>query len=125
MARTVRNLKLDTRSARAKLPIRDSIYWVSLAPGCALGYRKGPKGGVWIAKLAKAGLRTHKTLGPADDALDPDGVLAIGYADAQGDGEGMVRHNHEAGTARHRTLSRSVMRLPIISIGFAPPARSP
>src|SRR4051812_1144921 len=84
MARTVRNPKLDTRSARAKLAIRDSIYWVSLAPSCALGYRKGPKGGVWIAKLAKAGLRTHKTLGPADDALDPDGVLAISYADAQG-----------------------------------------
>ena len=56
---------------------------MSLAPGCALGYRKGPKGGVWIAKLAKAGLRTHKTLGPADDALDPDGVLAISYAEAQ------------------------------------------
>src|SRR4051812_10297819 len=83
MARTVRNPKLDTRSARAKLAIRDSIYWVSLTPGCALGYRKGPKGGVWIAKLAKAGLRTHKTLGPADDAFDPDGVLAINYADAQ------------------------------------------
>jgi hypothetical protein len=82
MARTVRNPKLDTRSARAKLATRDSIYWVSLAPGCALGYRKGPKGGVWIAKLAKGGLRTHKTLGP-DDALDPDGVLAIGYADAE------------------------------------------
>jgi hypothetical protein len=33
MARTVRNPKLDSRSARAKL-----------APGCALGYRKGDKG---------------------------------------------------------------------------------
>src|SRR4051795_7420180 len=83
MPRTIRNEKLDTRSARSKLAIRDSIYWVSLAPGCALGYRKGPKGGVCIAKLAKAELRTHKTLGPADDALDPDGVLAISYADAQ------------------------------------------
>jgi integrase len=83
MARTVRNPKLDTRSARAKLAMRDSLYWVSLAPGCTLGYRKGPKGGVWVAKLVRAGLRQHKTLGPADDALDPDGVLAISYADAQ------------------------------------------
>src|SRR5215468_1051219 len=83
MARTVRNPKLDTRSARAKLPMRDSPYWVSLAPRCALGYRKGSKGGVWLAKLVRHALRQQTTLGPADDALDPDGVLAIGYGDAQ------------------------------------------
>jgi integrase len=83
MARTVRNPKLDTRSARTKLPMRDSPYWVSLAPGCALGYRKGPKGGVWLAKLVRDGLRQQTTLGPADDALDPDGVLSISYAQAQ------------------------------------------
>jgi integrase len=83
MARTVRNPKLDTRSARAKLSMRDSLYWVSLAPGCALGYRKGPKGGVWVAKIVRDGLRRHLTLGPADDALDPDGVLAMSSAQAQ------------------------------------------
>ena len=83
MARIVRNPKLDTRSARAKLPMRDSPYWVSLAPGCALGYRKGPKGGVWLAKLVRDALRQQTTLGPADDALDPDGTLAISYAEAQ------------------------------------------
>jgi hypothetical protein len=83
LARTVRSPKLDTRSARAKLPLRDSPYWVSLAPGCALGYRKGPKGGVWLAKLVRDGLRQQTTLGSADDALDPDRVLAISYAQAQ------------------------------------------
>src|SRR3954451_8627088 len=80
MARTVRNPKLDTRSARARLPMRGSPYWVSLAPGCTLGYRKGPKGGVWLAKIVRKGLRQQTTLGPADDALDPDGVLALVYA---------------------------------------------
>ena len=83
MARTVRNPKLDSRSARAKLAVRDSPYWVSLAPGCALGYRKGPKGGVWLAKIVHDALRQQTTLGPADDALDPDGVLAVSYAQAQ------------------------------------------
>src|SRR6516225_1892159 len=83
MERTVRNPKLDTRSARAKLAMRDSPYWVSLAPGCALGYRKGPKGGVWLAKLVRDALRQQTTLGPADDALDPDGILALSYAQAQ------------------------------------------
>src|SRR5712671_1289959 len=83
MARTVRNPKLDTRSARAKLPMRYSPYWVSLAPGCTLGYRKGPKGGVWLAKIVRGQMRQQSTLGPADDALDPDGVLAVSYARAQ------------------------------------------
>src|SRR6516165_3020244 len=83
MARTVRNPKLDTRSARAKLAMRDSPYWVSLAPGCALGYRKGPKGGVWLAKLVRDKLRQQTTLGRGDDAFDPDGKLAINYAEAQ------------------------------------------
>jgi hypothetical protein len=83
MARTVRNPKLDSRSARGKLATRDSPYWVSLTPGCALGYRKGPKGGVWLAKLVRDGLRQQTTLGPADDAFDPDGVLAVDFARAQ------------------------------------------
>ena len=83
MARVVRNPKLDTRSARAKLALRDSPYWASLEPGCALGYRKGPKGGVWLAKLVREGLRRQTVLGSADDAFDADGVLAISYAQAQ------------------------------------------
>jgi len=63
--------------------MRDSPYWVSLAPGCTLGDRKGKKGGVWLAKLVRDALRQQTTIGPADEALDPDGVLAISYADAQ------------------------------------------
>ena len=43
----------------------------------------GPKGGVWLARLIEPGRRHETTLGPADDALDPDGVLAISYAQAQ------------------------------------------
>ena len=58
-------------------------YWVSLAPGCTLGYRKGPKGEVWLAKVVRARMRKQTTLGPADDALDPDGLLAVSYAQAQ------------------------------------------
>jgi len=38
---------------------------------------------LWLAKIVRNGLRQQTTLGPADDAFDPDGVLAISYADAQ------------------------------------------
>ena len=51
MARSVRNAKLDTRSARAKLAARREPYWTVLSAGCALGYRRGAKGGTWIAKF--------------------------------------------------------------------------
>lgn len=86
MARTVRNAKLDTRSARAtsSLKQRKSPYWVAISPGFALGYRKAPKGGVWLAKLVKPGvLRQETTLGPADDALDADGINILDFSQAQ------------------------------------------
>ena len=83
MARIVRNAKLDTRSARAGLRQRRSPYWAAISPGFALGYRKGPKGGVWLAKLVIPSLRQETTIGPADDALDPDGVHILNYAQAQ------------------------------------------
>lgn len=81
MARTVRNQKLDTPTARAKL--KPGRYWVSVAPGCAFGYRKAAKGGVWTAKLVKGKLRRETTIGTADDVLAADGKLALSFAQAQ------------------------------------------
>jgi integrase len=83
MARTVRNAKFDTRSARAKLPANKSGFWVPIARGFALGYRKGPKGGSWLARLIDSKGRHETTLGPADDVLGPDGERILDYAQAQ------------------------------------------
>jgi hypothetical protein len=83
MARTVRNAKLDTRSARAKLSAKKSGYWVPIARGFALGYRRGPKGRVWLVRLIDSNGRREATLGPADDALDPDGERILDYGQAQ------------------------------------------
>ena len=83
MARQVRNPKLDTRSARAKLPARKAPYWTAITRGCAVGYRKGKKGGIWLAKYARDGLRRETAIGPADDVADPDGVTALSFAQAQ------------------------------------------
>jgi integrase len=84
MARTVRNAKLDTRSARTKLSARREPYWTVLSQGCALGYRKGAKGGTWIARFRDDSGRQHyEALGPADDARDPDGLTVFAFADAQ------------------------------------------
>jgi integrase len=84
MARTVRNPKIDTRSAREKLSARREPYWTVLSAGCALGYRKGAKGGTWIAKFRDGdGKRYLEALGAADDARDPDGLSAFSFAQAQ------------------------------------------
>jgi len=83
MARIVRGAKIDTPSARAKLRQRKAPYWVSVAPGFAMGYRKGTKGGAWVAKHVGLSGRAETTIGPADDALDADGINAIAYAEAQ------------------------------------------
>jgi integrase len=84
VARTVRNPKIDSRTARAKLQSRREPYWTVLSQGCALGYRKGAKGGTWIARFRGDDGRQHYTqLGAADDARDPDGLSVFSFAQAQ------------------------------------------
>lgn len=86
MARTIRNAKIDTRSARAKLKARREPYWTSIQSRCAMGYRKGATGGTWIARFynpdVKPKLRYH-ALGAADDAMDGDSALAFSFSQAQ------------------------------------------
>lgn len=84
MARRIRNSKLDTRTARAKLPARREPYWVAIAPGRHLGYRRlGPKGGTWIARRSENGQRAYRALGTADDVLDANGRDALDFVQAQ------------------------------------------
>jgi integrase len=83
MGWTVRDAKLDTRSARAKLPIRREPYWRSLSEGLAVGYRRGAKGGTWVARhYSPEHGRRYQALGTADDVADADGehVLSFGHA---------------------------------------------
>lgn len=84
MARTVRNAKIDTRSGRAKLAERREPYWTVLSAGCAIGYRRGAKGGTWIARLRdETGKQHYEALGAADDARDPDGLTVFSFQQAQ------------------------------------------
>jgi hypothetical protein len=82
MARTLRDPKLDSRTARLKLRIRREPYWKPISPGCALGYRRGP--GTWIAKYrGDDGQRHYTAIGAADDTLDADGHAALSFVQAQ------------------------------------------
>lgn len=82
MARTIRNHKIDSASARARLKRQRSVYWVPLSPSLAMGYRKQKVGGVWVAKVTKP-CRREKTIGIADDTSDADGIDILTYSEAQ------------------------------------------
>lgn len=85
MARTVRNAKIDTRSARDSLTERREPYWTPISAGCAIGYRRGAKGGTWVARFRNEedGKQHYEALGAADDARDADGLTVFSYSQAQ------------------------------------------
>jgi integrase len=84
MARTVRNAKIDSRSARLKLAQRAEPYWTVISEGCALGYRRGSKGGSWVGRYRDdSGKQHYQTLGATDDARDADGLTVFSFAEAQ------------------------------------------
>jgi integrase len=84
MARTARNAKIDTRSARLKLTERREPYWTPISAGCAIGYRRGAKGGTWVARFRGEDERQHyEALGAADDARDADGLTVYSFPQAQ------------------------------------------
>src|SRR2546421_7345516 len=52
MARSTRSAKLETRTARLKSPVRKKPYFVAVAPGVGLGYRRNKTAGSWVARAA-------------------------------------------------------------------------
>ena len=84
MARLVRDAKLETRTARARLPVEPKPYFRRLEIGFHLGYRRLSSGGTWIARrLAQDGHYRELRLGVADDTQDADGVSVLDYSQAQ------------------------------------------
>jgi hypothetical protein len=85
MARSVRDTKLDTRSARAKCAVRREPYWAKLSTGRYVGYRRTSRDiGTWIARFRDEGGRQHyKALGAADDAVEADNRSTLMFNQAQ------------------------------------------
>ena len=85
MARTVRDAKLESRTARAGLKVSGKPYWRAIEQGLHLGYRKGATGGRWVLRQHVGGAKVYEveTIGTADDTLDPDGAAVLSFAQAQ------------------------------------------
>ncbi len=70
MARNTDDAKLSTPTARARLAARREPYFRGLQRGLALGYRRGQRGGTWLARirLPEAAGYVEVRIGTADDA---------------------------------------------------------
>jgi len=92
MPRTLRDAKLDTRAARLRLKMRREPYWRAISEGLAIGYRKGAKGGTWIAKhYSPETGRRYSALGTSDDVVDADGTHILSFSQAQEAGRKWLR----------------------------------
>ena len=84
MARTVRDAKLESRTARQALKAAGKPYYRSIDEGLHLGYRKGVRGGKWVMRRY-VGDQSYivEVIGAADDTIDPDGAEILSFAQAQ------------------------------------------
>ncbi len=68
-----KKVQLSARSSRRSISQSPKLHIAKLMKGLALGYRKGVKGGSWIARRHEDGTRySFHPLGIADDAVDAD-----------------------------------------------------
>ncbi len=84
MARTVRNSKIENRTAREKLKPSGKPYYLALGNKLHLGYRKGKSGGKWVMRRYLGGEKyAVETIGAADDFDDADGAGILNFHQAQ------------------------------------------
>jgi integrase len=95
VARTVREARLETRTARDRLPAREKPHYRTVIPQLlALGYKKRHAGtaGYWVGRryIGEEGRDDDKgspyrltTLGLADDYADADGEKVLTFGQAQ------------------------------------------
>ncbi|HXM80396.1 MAG TPA: site-specific integrase [Burkholderiales bacterium] len=83
MAQTARDSKLETRTARLRLPLGQR-HFKSIGKGLTLIYRRTGEGfGTWTAKLALPGGKyTLRTLGGADDYQEANGADVLNFGQA-------------------------------------------
>lgn len=86
MGRTVKDVRLQDRAARTRLPVSSDIYWRAINEGCHIGYYRGERGGKWVGRYRKPGGGKGYTkirIGEADDVRDADGETVFDWKQAQ------------------------------------------
>ena len=84
MSRTVRDSRLETRTARAALKPSGKPYYRAIDEGLHLGYRKGKAAGKWLMRrYAGNGAYVLEPIASADDTIDADGGTVLSFPQAQ------------------------------------------
>jgi integrase len=84
MARSQRSGKLETRTARLKLP-QGAREFLTIGKGLALGYRRTEgEYGTWQARVWDGSRYHYQNLGRADDFQDANGEGVLDFYQAQG-----------------------------------------
>lgn len=83
MARTVKDVRLDSRAARGRLEPRKKPYFRVIEDGKHIGYYKGLRTGSWLARTFDGKRYVEKKLGTADDTLDVNGLDVLSFTQAQ------------------------------------------
>ena len=93
MAPRLRSATLESRTSRLRLKVRGKPYFLPIAPGINLGYRRNLGPGAWLVRCADgAGGSWSKGLDAvADDFEDADGTAVLTFWDAQVRAREMVR----------------------------------
>src|SRR5262249_50211440 len=80
MPRRIRSSALETRTARLKLAQQRKPYWITVAPGISLGYRRNAGPGAWNVRAADGkGGNWIKGFAIADDHEDANGTSVLDY----------------------------------------------
>lgn len=84
MAGARKDSRLGSRTARVTLKARHQPYWINIAEGVALGYRRGPQGGSWYVRAYSGnGQYRQAQIGSADDHIDANGETVLTFYQAQ------------------------------------------
>lgn len=83
MARTVKDVRLDSRAARERLAPRKKPYYRVIETGKAIGYYRGQRVGSWLARTLLNGSYVERVLGIADDVRDANEMDVLSFSGAQ------------------------------------------
>ena len=108
MPRRIRSSILETRTARLKLAQQRKPYWIAVAPGISLGYRRNAGPGAWNVRAADGkGGNWIKSFAIADDHEDADGSNVLTFWQAADKAKALARGT-DADAGRPSTVDEAL-----------------
>jgi integrase len=106
-----RAAKLETATARRRLPARKKPYWTTISPGIALGYRRNAGPGTWSVRSTDGhGADWIKRIGLSDDLEPADGSNVLTYWQALDAARKAARGTGGEGEGRPLTVAEALDR---------------